>query len=422
MTQNIALAHGDILHEGFTKPIQELLSGAAPNFRVLVKTNTTLKIVAGTGDDQQSIAIDGRYRYRTTETTATLPGSLPNGEHPVYVTATDNDYAGPTEAPDKTTRTFGLEVKKSPETPSAAIWRLVGYVTVASEKITAFRQVVGSVNGPMIENGAFVNSATVTWNRDANGAWVAEVTGITGGSLSEEAAQSLFMSGDLKATGRSTVPTGWLLCDGAEVSRTGATKKLFEAIGTTYGVGNGSTTFNVPDARGRAIIGVDGSAGRLSENDALGKSGGTEKAKLKIENVPAHAHGVGTLAVASHKHSDGTLTAANHLHGVNINSGGNNVGHVHSAGIGGTKFQLTGGSVGGSGGGGLQQADFTGGENVGHFHNVNGNTAEATPDVTGETGAATPAVSGETGSKGTGTEPEHANMQPYLVANWMVKT
>lgn len=82
-------------------------------------------------------------------------------------------------------------------------------------------------------------------------------------------------AGTLQATARSSAPTGFLLCDGAAVSRS-TYSALFSAIGTTYGTGNGSTTFNVPDLRGRVPVGVDGSAGRLSASDALGNSAGEE--------------------------------------------------------------------------------------------------------------------------------------------------
>lgn len=53
------------------------------------------------------------------------------------------------------------------------------------------------------------------------------------------------------------VPRGWLYCDGSAVSRK-TYSRLFEIIGTAFGAGNGSTTFNIPDLRGRVIIGVDG--------------------------------------------------------------------------------------------------------------------------------------------------------------------
>jgi microcystin-dependent protein len=89
-----------------------------------------------------------------------------------------------------------------------------------------------------------------------------------------------------------------LLCDGSAVSRS-TYSDLFDAIGTTYGAGNGSTTFNVPDLRGRVPVGVDGTAGRLSANDALGNSGGAEKKTLGVTEIPFSAYtvsGIGTPA------------------------------------------------------------------------------------------------------------------------------
>lgn len=74
----------------------------------------------------------------------------------------------------------------------------------------------------------------------------------------------------------SSVPSGWLLCDGSAVSRS-AYPSLFAAIGTTYGVGDGSTTFNLPDSRGRVVAGLDTQVGgvyaaRLT-NSGLGNPG-----------------------------------------------------------------------------------------------------------------------------------------------------
>jgi microcystin-dependent protein len=67
-------------------------------------------------------------------------------------------------------------------------------------------------------------------------------------------------AGRVQAFARSTAPTGWLECAGAAVSRT-TYAALFAAIGTTYGAGNGSTTFNLPDLRGEFIRGWDHSRG-----------------------------------------------------------------------------------------------------------------------------------------------------------------
>lgn len=94
----------------------------------------------------------------------------------------------------------------------------------------------------------------------------------------------------------ANLPDGWLLCDGSAVSRaTYAT--LFAAIGTTWGVGDGSTTFNLPDMRRRTAIGSGGSAVAGPAN-TLGSTGGHEQ-------LQAHSHG----------HSLGTNVTGNHSHG-----------------------------------------------------------------------------------------------------------
>lgn len=66
---------------------------------------------------------------------------------------------------------------------------------------------------------------------------------------------ALIPAGSEIAYAGSAAPTGWLLEDGSAVSRT-TYATLFAVIGTTYGAGDGSTTFNVPDSRGRAAIGA----------------------------------------------------------------------------------------------------------------------------------------------------------------------
>lgn len=76
-------------------------------------------------------------------------------------------------------------------------------------------------------------------------------------------ASGLFSSvpaGAMLSYGGATAPAGWLLCYGQAVSRT-TYAALFAAISTTYGVGDGSTTFNLPDLRGRAVFGKDDMGG-----------------------------------------------------------------------------------------------------------------------------------------------------------------
>lgn len=97
----------------------------------------------------------------------------------------------------------------------------------------------------------------------------------------------------------SSAPTGWLLCQGQAVSRT-TYAALFAAIGTTYGGGDGSTTFNVPDLSGRVVAGKEVSATRLTaaiagfNGDTLGAAGGNQRLHQHTHAVsdPGHGHGV----------------------------------------------------------------------------------------------------------------------------------
>lgn len=90
-----------------------------------------------------------------------------------------------------------------------------------------------------------------------------------------------------------TAPEKWTLCYGQAISRT-SYSLLFTAIGTTYGVGDGSTTFNLPDCRGRTMVGPDAmggtSASRVTANNTLGASAGAETIALAETNIPAHRH------------------------------------------------------------------------------------------------------------------------------------
>lgn len=91
--------------------------------------------------------------------------------------------------------------------------------------------------------------------------------------------------GIITAFAGATAPDGWLLCDGGAVSRT-TYSALFAVIGTTYGAGNGSSTFNVPDARGRTFMGRDAAQ---TEFDALGEGGGEKTVTLTAVNLPSTA-------------------------------------------------------------------------------------------------------------------------------------
>lgn len=111
------------------------------------------------------------------------------------------------------------------------------------------------------------------------------------------------MPGTVKDYAGTVAPAGYLLCYGQLISRT-TYADLFAAIGTTFGVGDGSTTFAIPDARGRVAAGKDdmggSSANRLTKSDAtngvngdnLGEAGGKESHTLVTAEIPAHAHSI----------------------------------------------------------------------------------------------------------------------------------
>lgn len=129
----------------------------------------------------------------------------------------------------------------------------------------------------------------------------------------------------------STAPARYLLCTGQAVSRL-TYSALFAVIGTTYGIGDNTTTFNVPDLRGRAVFGVDGGANRLTTAiggvaNALGATGGDERLHAHLHPITpvvhahniiqnAHTHGV---VDPGHAHS---VFDPGHIHGGLVGSSG----------------------------------------------------------------------------------------------------
>lgn len=95
-----------------------------------------------------------------------------------------------------------------------------------------------------------------------------------------------------------TAPDNWMLCQGQAISRTDYAE-LFAVIGTTYGIGNGSTTFNLPDFRGRTGVGKSVS-GTFS---TLNAKVGTENVTLTEAQMPRHGHGAtSTVSQSAHAH------------------------------------------------------------------------------------------------------------------------
>lgn len=173
----------------------------------------------------------------------------------------------------------------------------------------------------------------------------------------------------------SSAPSGFLLCDGSAVSRT-TFAGLFATVGTTYGSGNGTTTFNVPDARGRVFAGKDDMGGtpanRLTTGGSgisgitLGAAGGVETYSLVTAELASHTH-TGTTNIESNTHT----------HPIP---------------------QQAGAQAGSGAGGGLGTGSFitSGGESTTHTHTFTTNS--------------------------TGSGDAHQNTQPTIVFNKIIKT
>lgn len=171
---------------------------------------------------------------------------------------------------------------------------------------------------------------------------------------------SLVPPGSLLMFAGGAAPEGYLFCDGSAVSRT-TYNVLFSAIGTTWGVGDGTTTFNLPDLRGRGPLGAGTGAGLSART--LGASGGAETVTLTSAEMPSHTH--------THNANGGAGSGADPSTGLAYANGANTA----SAGL-----------------------DSSNGE-----PNLYTNPIALSINSTGGGGA-------------------HANMQPFAVVNFIVKT
>lgn len=140
-----------------------------------------------------------------------------------------------------------------------------------------------------------------------------------------DAATEAAPPGVISYTAASSAPTGWLKANGAAVSRT-TYAKLFAAIGTDYGTGDGSTTFNVPDMRGYHIRSLD---------DGRGVDSGRVRGSTQADQNKSHNHGGGTgWQDVDHTHSGATYYEfIDHAHWVpyGVSTAGDGTGFVRSS-------------------------------------------------------------------------------------------
>jgi microcystin-dependent protein len=169
-------------------------------------------------------------------------------------------------------------------------------------------KMAGGTDGNLITydaagNPAYVATGTAAQVLTSNGAGAAP-------TFQTQAAVAQVPTGAVLDYAGTSAPTGYLFCYGQDISRT-TYADLFSAVSTTYGVGDGSTTFGLPDLRGRVVAGKDdmggASANRLTDlsgglnGDTLGDSGGAEAHTLlsSESGLPAHTHAYNDEQVAA---------------------------------------------------------------------------------------------------------------------------
>ena len=244
--------------------------------------------------------------------------------------------------------------------------------TQGASGITGASGVQGASGATGIQGATGLSGATggagPTGPTGASG--VTGATGPSGGSLP---------AGVIFQYGAASAPSGYLLCDGSAVSRT-TYSALFTAISTTYGTGDGSTTFNVPDFRGRMPAGYAASGGH-SDVATLGNSDGVAAANRR----PKHNH-TNSLTLPNHTHS---VSDPGHTHNIHAYSGG--------------------------------ASDWNNGAAFDYWKpgfDIQSATTSATTGLTVGNPSSNPSISGTIGPSGTNSNDATA----YLVVNYIIKT
>lgn len=202
------------------------------------------------------------------------------------------------------------------------------------------------------------------------------------------------LAGSIYMFAGSTVPNGLLECDGSAVSRE-TYAILFGVIGTTYGDGDGSTTFNLPDLSGKVVMGY-------SQDYALGTSGGSETVTLTSSEIPEHEHEVGShthgnTIAASYPELSHTITQPAY----NYSGPNGKTGTIRNGAYPVTATAYTGASN--------ATASRTNASVAAHD--------EASCTVSGEILASPDTETGAAGSDGA-----HNNMQPYITMKYVIAT
>ena len=139
------------------------------------------------------------------------------------------------------------------------------------------------------------------------------------GSAWASAAPGGSPTGAIIGFGSATPPTGWLACNGANVSRA-TYSALFAVISTTFGAGDGSTTFTLPVSARRTLVG-SGGTGTATLGNSVGNSGGEESHVQTIAEIASHNHTIGGSGTSAGGNPTFNRTIAGYYGTTNTGSG-----------------------------------------------------------------------------------------------------
>lgn len=218
--------------------------------------------------------------------------------------------------------------------------------------------------------------------------------------------------GTIQSYAGTSAPTGWLICDGAEISRT-TYANLFALIGEAFGAGDSSTTFNLPDLKRRMPIGK-GSSDTVGDSDGLAEG---SRGLTHTHSVPSHYHGAGDLTVDG----SGTLTTSNDSHSHTFSG---TTGSASANQFPGRANSTAGNQPKAMRSSGVGSDNNTFNTYFSHTHSFSGTTNTDTHNHT--IASHTHTLSGSVGD--TGGVDGNAEMtsgsggQPYLIVNYIIRT
>jgi microcystin-dependent protein len=131
----------------------------------------------------------------------------------------------------------------------------------------------------------------------------------------------------------SAAPSGYLICDGSAVSRS-TYANLFALLGTTYGAGNGTTTFNIPDFRGRVPVGVGTGDATTATSWSLAQKKGNEDVSLVLNQLPSHSHLTVKSGATVTPNVNATDPSSEYMAGGHLNSGSGTADSSPSSSVG----------------------------------------------------------------------------------------